>query len=76
MNDGVMAHVRDFEAIGRKSALVQFSTHGSVVGRGKTKGEAYADAAGKIPDGATPGKASYVGSDSQGWTCWLAWTKN
>lgn len=48
---------------------------GKVYARGKTKAEAYAEAAGKIPNGATPGKPSYIGSDRSGWGCWLEWTK-
>ena len=48
---------------------------GKVYARGKTKAEAYAEAAGKIPSGATPGKPSYIGSDRSGWGCWLEWSK-
>ena len=70
-------HLEARMQVNEQTEAIQLATRkGKVYGRGKTKGDAYADAAGKIPNGSTPGKAHYTGSDRTGWGCWLEWRKD
>ena len=51
-------HLEARMQVNEQTEAIQLATRkGKVYGRGKTKGDAYADAAGKIPNGSTPGKS-------------------
>ena len=64
----------DSSEIGRTWSVEYAARKGKARGRGDTKAEAYADAAGRVPSGATTGRAQYF-KTGQRYSCWLFWTK-
>jgi hypothetical protein len=47
---------------------------GKAIGHGPTKADAHAQAAGRVPRGATTGQVQYF-INGNGFACWIHWTK-